>query len=121
MRERELGEGQGAWLEPVESSIPRHRAGWRWGVRREKSAVPTHRGVLKLPERMENICHAGMLQDSMIFFSVSPSVLIFGSYCLTGALTSLMGSPFLITKRKELWILLVSGEAIYPHTLLPRT
>ena len=42
-------------------------------------------GVLQLPENTGKIRHAGMLQDSIVFFSVRPLTPYFGSHFLTDA------------------------------------
>ena len=39
--------------------------------------------VLEPPENMWNICHAAVLRDSLVFFSVGPDAFYFGSRCLT--------------------------------------
>ena len=60
-------------------------------------------GVLELPQSMWNICHAAMLQDSLIFFSVgSYTLLLWVQYWLTDAFDSLTkNTPGGIPKQRE--------------------
>lgn len=51
---------------------------WRWGSGK-KARFHLIEGALELPQSVWNVCHAAMLQDSLVFFSVGSSTLSLGS------------------------------------------
>jgi len=70
--------------------------------------------VLELPENVWNICHAAMLRNSIVFFSVGLSALCFGLRFFDGyPHSSVIGMVCGVPKHGELWIFGVSGEATF--------